>query len=1202
MGGYQPFHQQLRYERERHNWSQADVAEKLGVDVKTVNRWEKGSRKPLPYYRQKLCQLFNKSAEEFGLLETINHEPANPSPLAAAYPQISDFLESVSLSTSFPSERHHINDTGLPANHSLHADWGEAPHVGRFYGRTRELDKLKKWIIDDCCRIVAVLGMGGVGKTTLTEELVEQIQDKFKYVFWRSLQNAPPLEDILQQCIQFVSSQQRADLPKSIDEQIALLIQYLRDHRCLLVLDNVESILQVGERAGQYQKGYESYGTLLQRVGEVQHISCLLLTSREKPREVVRLEGKTLPVRLLHLHGIGYVEGQELLKEKEIFGSDEQWRALIDLYSGNPLALKLVSESIAGIFEGDIARFLAEGEYAFGDINDLLDQQFLRLSTREQEILYWLAIEREAVPLEEIREDFVRSPSKGELLEDLDSLQRRSLIETRGPARFTLQPVILEYVTRRLIKRAYEEFIGVAGTTVGVWTNYALIKAHTRDYLRDSQMRLILGLVAEHLLDTLGKDGIEQKMRDWLHRERHVPSRQRSYLAGNALNLLVHLDYDLRGSDFSSLTIRQAYLQNVALPEVNFANALFEATVFTNTFGNIHAVAFSPRGELLATGTATGDIWIYQAPDGTPLLTFSGHTDGVWSVAFSLDGHILASSSDDQTIRLWDVSTGQYLKTLLGHTNRVRAIAFNPNNMVLASGSDDKTIRLWAISTGHCFKTLHGHADRVWSLAFSPDGKVLASGSTDQTIHLWDVGTDYGFKTLQGHTQGVRSIAFSPDGSSLASGSDDQTVRLWNVNTAQCFKVFHGHINRVWSVAFSLDGKMLASGSEDHSIRLWDVDRSLCLKILQSHIQGIRSVAFSPDTRLLASGGDDQAIRMWDIGTGYCLKTLQGYTDRLRCIAFSPDGSMLVSAGEDQTIRLWHVSTGQCFCTLRDRTHLVRWVAFSPNGRTIVSGGGDQTVRLWDISSGRCFYVLQGHTNWVWAVAFSPNGQTIASGGEDQTVRLWDVSSGRCLYTLQGHTSWVRSVAFSPDGGVLASGSDDQTIKLWETHTGRCLKTLEGHTGRIRSVAFNLKGPTLASGSEDQTVRLWDVITDRCLYILQGHTNWVRSVAFSPDGKTVASSSDDQTIRLWEVNSGHYHHILRGHANRIRSITFNSDGQTLASADDDGMIKIWDVRTLEILKTFSSEKPYERMNITRASGLTEAQKASLRILGAVEDQ
>ena len=1163
MDKHLPFHQQLRRERERRSWSQADVATKLGVDVKTVNRWEHGSRRPFPYYRQLLCQLFEKNAEEFGLFEDLSEE-SMPSASEASNSQLS--LQPV-LNTSVepPSSlssglRNEDANTRVFLDYPLRVDWGESPHIGNFLGRIWELTELKKCIIDDQCRMVAILGMGGVGKTTLSSELVGQIKDHFAYVFWRSLQNAPPLEDILEQCIQFVSDQKVVHLPKPLDEQITLLIQYLREHRCLLVIDNVESILQAGERVGHYLGGYENYGTLLQRIGEAQHSSCLLLTSREKPKEIVRLEGKTLPVRSLHLSGVGYVEGQKLLKGKDLVGSQEQWKALINLYSGNPLALKLISESIEGIFGGNIARFLEEEEIAFGDINDFLDQQFQRLSIPEQEILYWLAIEREAASLENIRENFVRPMSKGTLLEALDSLQRRSLVETRGPAQFTLQPVILEYVTNSLTKQAYDEFTGRAESPVKVWLNYALMKAQTKDYVRDSQVRLILGPVAEQLLDTVGKEGIEQKLRSWLSTQRQMQPRQRNYLTGNALNLLIHLHYDLRGSDFSSVVIRQAYLQNVALPNVNFTNAHFEAPVFTNTFGNVHTVAFSPNGELLATGTANGDIWIYQVPTGTPLLTCHGHTDGVWSTTFSFDGHILASSSDDQTIRLWDTRTGQ------------------------------------------CLKILHGHTNRVWSIAFSSDGRILASGSTDHTIRLWDVSIGHSIKTLQDHTDAVRLVAFSPNGKVLASSSDDQTVRLWDVRTAQCIKVLRGHTNRVWSVAFSFNGQILASGSEDQTVRLWDADSGLCLKVLQNHAQGIRSVAFSSDRQILASGGDDQAVRLWDVGTGYCLKTLQGYTSRIRSIAFSPDGYTLVSAGEDQTIRIWNVSTGHNFYTLQGRGHLVRWVDFSPAGHSFVSGGGDQTVRLWDSSNGRCIYTLQGHTNWVWAVAFSPDGQILASGGEDQTVRLWDAKTGRCLYILRGHTSWVRSVAFSSSERILGSGSDDQTIKLWETNTGSCLNTLEGHISRVRSVAFSPDGQILASGSEDQTIRLWTINNGHCLQILRGHTNWVRSIAFSPDGQMLASGSDDQTIRLWEVSTGRCLQILQGHTDRIRSITFSSNGQVLASGSDDGTIKLWDVQITQCNKTLISERPYEHMNISNVKGLTDAQKITLKMLGAIEDE
>ena len=1189
MEQHLPFHQQLRHERELRGWSQADLASRVGSDVKTVNRWESGKSLPRPYFRQAFCELFGKNAEELGLVR--KHASRIKAPLSTTQ-------------TTFPSSRQEDMHDFIHHKTSR-ADWGETPDVSKFYGRDRELDVLERWIEVDRCRIVAILGVGGVGKTALTVKLAAQIKDAFEYVFWRSLQNAPPLEHILKNCIQFLSDQQLADLPESVNDQITLLIQYLRDHRCLIVLDNAESLLKPGQRVGRYREGYESYGTLVQRLGEAQHMSCLMLTSREKPKEVTRQEGKASPVRSLNIAGVRYTEGRELLKDKDLFGSNEQWATLVNLYSGNPLALKLVSESIQGIFGGDIARFLEEEEIAFGDINDLLDQQFQRLSIQEQQILYWLAIERETVSLEHIRENFVQLLAKGALLEALESLQRRSLIETRGTAEFTLQPVIMEYVTNKITKQAYEEFTGVAGTTVETWTNYAFMTAQAKDYVRDSQECLILSPIAEQGLNTLGMEGIAQKLRRFLSTQRQVQPQQHSYLAANALNLLIHIHYDLRGFDFSFLMLRQAYLQNVALPEVSFANAHFAASVFINTFGNILSVAFSPDGNLLATGTATGDIWIYQVKSGSPVLTCHGHTDGVWSVVFSPDGRILISSSDDQTIRLWDTSTGDCLKTLLDHTNRVRAVTISPDGQTLASGSDDQTILLWNIDTGHCFKTLKAHTDRVWSVAFSPDGNILASGSNDQTIRLWDVNTSHNLKTLQGHSSWVRSIAFSPGGRILASGSNDHTARLWDLNTSLCLKTLQGHTSRVWSVSFNPDGNILASGSEDESIRLWDVGTGQCLKVLQGHTHGTRTVSFSSDRRKLASGGDDQAIRLWDVNTGHCLKTLQGYAGRVWSVSLNFSGTILASCSEDQTIRLWNVVTGTCFKKAQDRTHGARSIAFSPDGSILASGGEDQAIRLWGVSNDQNFKALktlQGHTNWVRSVAFSPNGRTLASGGEDTTVRLWDVNTGHCLKTLQGHSSWIRSVAFSSDGKILASGSDDQTIRLWRLKSGHCLHILQGHTGRVRSVAFSPDGKMLASSSEDWSVRLWDTSSGHCFKTLQGHSGWAMSIAFSPDGKMLASGSDDQTIRLWDTSSGFCLEILRDHSNRVRSVAFCSDGYTLASSSDDGTIKLWNIQTGDCINTLISERPYERMNITGVKGLTEVQKAALKTLGAIEDE
>src|SRR5262249_42445235 len=129
-------------------------------------------------------------------------------------------------------------------------DWGEAPHIEQFYGRDEELLELQRWVVEDHCRAVAILGIGGIGKTSLAVSVARQMRDAFAFVFWRSLHNAPPLQSILQDCITFVSDQRCMDLPEDIESRISLLVKYLREHRCLLVFDNVETILQGGKRAG----------------------------------------------------------------------------------------------------------------------------------------------------------------------------------------------------------------------------------------------------------------------------------------------------------------------------------------------------------------------------------------------------------------------------------------------------------------------------------------------------------------------------------------------------------------------------------------------------------------------------------------------------------------------------------------------------------------------------------------------------------------------------------------------------------------------------------------------------------------------------------------------------------------------------------------------------------------------------------------
>ena len=1160
-----------------------------------------------------------------------------------------------------------------------HLDWGEASDVLVFYGRSLELTTLETWVLQDKCRLIGLFGMGGIGKTSLSVRLAKQIQANFEYIIWRSLRNAPPIHNLLNDLIQFVANQQtQALLPDTdtLDQQILHLLSYLRAHRCLLILDNAETIMQPGDRDGSYQPGYEGYGQLLRCVGETPHQSCLLMTSREKPKGLAPKEGDRLPVRSLQLAGLTPAVGRELLSVKGTFsGSATEWQTLVDYYAGNPLALKIVATAIADFFDGSLTQFLSfsqQGGSVFGDIRDLLSRQIGRLSELEQQVMFWLAINREPTRFAELQSDCLPPVSPAHLLETLTALERRSLIEKNGH-RFTLQPVVMEYMIERLIDGVCRELEEVGSGESGVGNgkrsvedqrmthepslktpfglssgrkqnlkllptpllrSHALIKAQAKDYVRESQIRLLLKPIADRLLHTSSRATLDRRLMQIIDRLRGQPPHVIGYVGGNVINLLCQLQHDqehgdqlpfdptvskapqldrvtctLRDRDFSSLTIWQAYLQKVSLHGTNFSHSDLSRSVFTETFSQILAVAFSPDGKLLAASDISYEVHLWRVADGKKLLTCKAKDGWAWSVAFSPDNRLFASSANG-TIHLWDVQTGDCVRTLKGYTSRVFSLAFSPAGTYLASGNEDPHIRIWNVATGALTATLSDHTDEVHSVAFSPDGSLLASGSYDRTIKLWDVSdlerreaegrrqkarspTLSPFLTFTGHTDWVWSVSFSPDGRTLASSSSDRTIKLWNVQTQQCYKTLLGHSAAVRSIAFagSIDnaakGACLVSGSDDRTVRLWN-NNGDCLRVLQGHTSWISGVAFSPDGCLVASGSEDQSVRLWDSSTNQCLRLLQGYNSGMWSIAFSPDGQTLVSGGQDRMLRLWDVS------------------GVSSQQSAVSSHSTLKTQHS------TLTHTLSGHTSWVWSVAFSPNGHTVTSGSEDGTVRLWDVSnlgvqqsavsvqqsaiSGQrsavsflafsptphsplpTPLTLTGHTHAVWSVAFSLDGQMIASGSLDGTIRLWQQALDYEPYVLNGHEGGVCAVAFaplSSLRQVFASGSQDQTVRLWAVTHHASpveesagpslvgavdhLKTLRGHASWIRCIAFSPDGSLLASGSSDGIVIVWEVETGDRLQTFQAHSSLVLAVAFSPNEPVLVSSGGDGIIKLWDL-------------------------------------------
>src|SRR6266567_4610822 len=575
--------------------TQAGLADLLAVSRRAVGEWEAGSSYPKAEHLKELITLGvqqqafppRREAEE---IRTLWHAAHQKLLLDEAWLAALLLLPAVPLDVPPPGVLLAPQPTLGPR-----LDWGEALDVPSIYGREQELATLARWVVQERCRMVSVLGMGGIGKSALVVRAMQQLAGHFDVVLFRSLRDAPFCDALLDDCLQVLAPESLARLSQDLERRLSLLLEEMRSRRVLLVLDNLEVLLEEGEVLGRLRPGFEAYGHLLRRVAETTHQSCLLLTSREKPAALRALEGRHTLVRALRLGGLDAAAGEQLLAEHEVRGSSQERAHLVEAYSGNPLALNIVAETIADLFGGEIDPFLAWGTVIFGDITELLEEQWARLSPLEQTVLCWLAILREPVTLDDLRAVLVSPLPRMQVLEAVDGLRRRSLIE-RGQrtGSFTLQSVVLEYVTSKLVTTASQE---IGQGRLERLLQHGLAQAQAKEYVRQTQERLLLAPVLARL-QSVGhsRAEVEGQLRAGLDALRGRAEEAQGYGPANLVALLRLLRGDLRGLDLSHLALRGVSLQGVELQDTRLAEATLRDTTFTETLDAITAGSTGLRG------------------------------------------------------------------------------------------------------------------------------------------------------------------------------------------------------------------------------------------------------------------------------------------------------------------------------------------------------------------------------------------------------------------------------------------------------------------------------------------------------------------------------------------------------------------------------------------------------------------------------
>ncbi|MCB0061262.1 MAG: AAA family ATPase, partial [Caldilineaceae bacterium] len=624
----------------------------------------------------------------------------------------------------------------------------------------------------------------------------------------------------------------------------------------------------------------------------------------------------------------------------------------------------------------------------------------------------------------------------------------------------------------------------------------------------------------------------------------------------------------------------------------------------------VWTIAFSPNGQILACGYADKAIRLWEVSDiyavETSQLraaflqkTLIGHEDAIFAVAFSPDGVYLASGSGDGMIYLWQVSDGTIHQRLPGHHAGILTLAFNaaPQRNAkeplwqLASGGRDRVIHIWPIT--HTVtapiassQQMIGHTDEIYSVAFHPEGAYLISGSGDHTVRLWSLTTGATEHIFTDATDAILTVACSQD--TIVAAGNDHLIYRWQLQSGQRLLPFSGHIGAVGAVAITKDGQTLASGSFDQSLRLWDLRQGQSIRTYYSKRNGVRATALHPAEILFVNGGHDGTLALWHT---YRQRTAPSHTilhtprialepvvaTNPHCgmfygLAFHPQNAYLVSVSEDGFIRFWTTAnTIQCVEKIPGGIGALIALAISPDGEWLAAGSANAKIVLYSLSRRRITHILVTTTPLVEALLFSPDSQWLYSTSEKNDVLIWQTAAlpqdefavtsvATPHRRLSTTTNGVLALAVHPQGAYLAVGGANPGVELWALPEGKLTQSYPTLSSTF-AITFSPDGKLLAAGGGGNLISLWDYTTGEKLALLEGHKATVRRLHFAANGTLLFSGGDDETIILWQQVESQWQHVEKRR----------------------------------------SPGPYEGLNIYGATGINGEQHATLSALGAVEE-
>ncbi|MBN1415585.1 MAG: caspase family protein [Bacteroidales bacterium] len=616
-----------------------------------------------------------------------------------------------------------------------------------------------------------------------------------------------------------------------------------------------------------------------------------------------------------------------------------------------------------------------------------------------------------------------------------------------------------------------------------------------------------------------------------------------------------------------------------------------ETSVQTGHYASVEAVASSPDGRFIATGSVDKSVILWRCSDGREVRPFIGNTSTITSIVFNHQGTCLLSLCRDGNITIWDMNTGKIIRQFTLKDDEFTCASFHPSENIFVAGTKKSGVSTWDIATGEKLSDLTAvpvdlimeknfEYKETRTITYSNDGKYIIAGAGDKTVILWNAETgkeENKFKRDRYTCTSCLTMAYiTSDNKYILSAASD-SVHMFDRISGKLIRSFYNNNGRMDAISASPDDRFMAA-LQYGRVELWDLKSGKHLRQTRHEDKRITTVCFSSDSKYLITGNEKRTADIWRLADGERIMTLRGYLNQLdeRLLDYSfmhwaalvyemklsPDNRYIAVGRTGSNAKLIDFKTGRIFKTLTGHNGMIISLNFSNDSRYLATGGIDGKAILWDVSTGRSVREFRygDSTLAIFSVDISPDNKLLATADWAGYVVIWDTETGKIVQTLYPHSGNASyHVKFSANGLYIISAGLDKKLKLIEIDSGEEIRTFIGHTDLVTSINLHPTSENIITAGRDNTIRVWDFFSGLQLQKIKAHEGGIFSARYDSTGKYIVSGGNDNQVTLWNAENGTRIADFDGHRGAIGDAHMTKDNQFIISGSRDGSIRVWSV-------------------------------------------